>query len=166
MFAERHIDISHDDAFVASDMLKIAIVLAIDHASPFARRLSRPMQVIAGAQLHERLPAAGMPGLDLDPFMDLDPLGKVEPHCDTCRSAPWTDWSLIGRQACDGRIEARPIGAALDDSSHYIGHTREVTDLRMVIRGRILDLPRASALGSGPGCLPDGRGTGFCALRV
>jgi hypothetical protein len=30
---------------------------------------------------------------------------------------------------------------------------------------RILLMLRASARGSGPGCLPDGRGTGFCALR-
>jgi len=29
----------------------------------------------------------------------------------------------------------------------------------------ILEMLRASARGSGPGCLPDGRGTGFCALR-
>jgi len=39
------------------------------------------------------------------------------------------------------------------------------TRLRCVRGRRIIDVPRVSTRGSGPGCLPDGRGTGFCALR-
>ena len=39
------------------------------------------------------------------------------------------------------------------------------TGLRIAHPWRILVLPRASALGSGPGCPPFGGGAGFCALR-
>ena len=44
-------------------------------------------------------------------------------------------------------------------------HRYEETGLRIALPGRIMVVPRASALGSGPGCPPFGGGAGFCALR-
>ena len=45
-------------------------------------------------------------------------------------------------------------------------HRYEETGLRIALPGRIMVVPRASALGSGPGCPPFGGGAGFCALRT
>lgn len=43
---------------------------------------------------------------------------------------------------------------------------RRRTGLRVSRSWRMLVLPRVSTRGSGPGCLPVGRGTGFCALGL
>lgn len=40
------------------------------------------------------------------------------------------------------------------------------TGLPILQRRRILEMSPASAGESGPGCLPDGRGAGFCAVRA
>ncbi len=73
-------------------------------------------------------------------------------------------WWCLG-QALE---EVDPVASPLvgEPGSALFSEPHRQTRLRIAHPWPILNPPRVSTRGSGPGCLPDGRGTGFCALRA
>jgi hypothetical protein len=78
-------------------------------------------------------------------------------------SSPQLLWQAKTR---GGMFGDQAVAAAMTDRIVHHARTRAGQPYRgcaIVSVERILLVPQVSASGSGPGCLPDGRGTGFCA---